>query len=360
MFWGETVTTRSSPPFRRPGSFKDRDYLETDEGLVFCVVGEVHPPERAFAYLKYMVSAEETRRVLRFYSVPHVEETTRMLESRYPEYLFQDVFSGLRFPAVPTSKVKVHHKPENGIKRITMAPRDPLEDKALRLATLLSERAGVPLGNFGVTGSILLGIHNLAYSDIDLIVYGREESARLKEALQGLYGEAKVERFKGERLKRWCEEKARLHPLTFLDAEEIYRRTWNRGVFRGTFFSVHPVRADWEVKETYGDKRLISEGIIEAEATILDASESLFLPALYKIGEVKVSAGLEADGISELVSFEGLYSGIFRKGERVEVRGLLERVESLLNGKIYRRILVGSRAAGGGDYVKPLSQTFEV
>jgi hypothetical protein len=359
LFWGETGTTGLSPPFRRPGSFKDRDYLETGEGLVFCVVGEVHPPERAFAYLKYVVSAEEIRRVLRFYSVPHVEETTRMLENRYPEYLFQDKFSGLKFPAVPASRVKVHHKPENGIKQIATAPRDPLEDKALRLVRLLSERAGVPLGNFGVTGSILLGIHNLAYSDIDLIVYGRGESVKLREALQNLYREAEVERLRGERLRRWCEEKARLHPLTFQEAEEIYRRTWNRGIFRGTFFSVHPVRADWEVKETYGDKRLTSEGIVEAEATILDASESLFLPALYRVGEVKVSAGLKADGITELVSFEGLYSGIFRKGERVKVRGLLEKVESLLNGKIYRRILVGSRAAGGGDYVKP-TQTFEV
>ncbi len=320
------------------------------------MVGEVHPPGRAFAYLKYVLSkAEKARRVLRFYSVPHVEETMRMLEDRYPEYMFQDEFSGLRFPAVPAGRVKVHHKPEDGIRRITEAPRDPLEEKASRLAVLLSEKAGVPLGNFGVTGSILLGIHSLAYSDIDLIVYGLKESLKVKEALQSLYGEAEsgIEKIRGERLRRWCEEKARLHPLTFQEAEEVYRRTWNRGVYRGTFFSVHPVKADWEVKEAYGDRKLKGEGIVEAEATILDASESIFLPAVYRIGEVKVSAGPEAGEIVELVSFEGLYGGIFAEGERVKVRGLLERVESLKDDVVYRRILVGSRAAGGRDYVKP-------
>ncbi|RLI33840.1 hypothetical protein DRO53_04805 [Candidatus Bathyarchaeota archaeon] len=352
-FWEEVETTGSSQPFRRPGSFKDRDYLETFEGLVFCVVGEVHPPNRAFAYLKYVLSEGGARRVLRFYSGPHVEETMQMLEARYPEYLYDDEFSGLRFPAVPASKVKAHYKPEEKVKQIVEAPGDPLEAKASRLVRLLSESSGVPQASFGITGSILLGVHHPAYSDIDLTVYGLRESLRVREALENLYRErGEVRRLEGERLRRWCEEKARLHPLTLGEAGEIYRRTWSRGLYEETFFSIHPVRADWEVGEAYGDRRLKAEGIVEAEATILDASQSIFLPALYKIGEVKVLKGPQAREILELVSFEGLYSGIFGEGERVRVRGLLERVEKA-DGSVYRRILVGSRMAKGSDYIKP-------
>lgn len=317
------------------------------------MVGEVHPPGRALAYPKYLLSEGGVRRILNFYSVPHVEETIKLLENRYPQYLFHNSFSSLRFPAVPSSLVKTHYKPEEGLRRILSLTGDPLEAKASRLAALLAERSGVPLENFGVTGSILLEIHHPSYSDIDLTVYGLEASLKVREALLNLYGSLGVERLKGGRLKRWCEEKARLHPLTLREAEEIYRRTWSRGLFEGTFFSVHPVRADWEVGEAYGERRFKSGSLVEVEATILQAREALFLPAVYLIGEVEALKGRLEGEPCELVSFEGLYSGVFEAGEKVRIRGLLERVENLKNGRIHWRILVGSRLAGGSDYVKP-------
>ena len=347
-------TTSLCLPIRGAGSFKDRDYLETGEKLVFCVVGEIHPPGRVFAYLKYVLGEAKPNRVLRFYSVPHVEETMKLLAQKHPEYLFEDPYSGLRFPAVPLSKIKTHYKPEEGLSRIRASPKDVLEEKAARLAELLAERAGVPLGRFGITGSILLGIHNLAYSDIDLIVYGLRESLKVKEALLSLYGEAesRVQRFSGGKLKAWCEEKSKLHPLTFEEALEIYRRTWNRGIFEGTVFSVHPVQADYEVAERYGGKRFKAREVVEGEAYIEDASHSIFLPAVYKVRNVKVR-GKSLEEVLKLVSFEGLYGGIFTEGERVRFRGLLEEVEDLKLNRVYWRVLIGSRAAKGHDYIKP-------
>jgi len=37
---------------------KDRDFVETLEGLLFCVVGYLHPPDKYTAYLKYSPAAE--------------------------------------------------------------------------------------------------------------------------------------------------------------------------------------------------------------------------------------------------------------------------------------------------------------
>ena len=34
--------------------FRDRDYVETVEGLFFTAVGNVHPPSHVIAYLKYV------------------------------------------------------------------------------------------------------------------------------------------------------------------------------------------------------------------------------------------------------------------------------------------------------------------
>ena len=34
--------------------FKDRDFLRTTDGLLFCVVGYLHPPDRVTGYVKYV------------------------------------------------------------------------------------------------------------------------------------------------------------------------------------------------------------------------------------------------------------------------------------------------------------------
>ncbi|WP_309492493.1 nucleotidyltransferase domain-containing protein [Candidatus Hecatella orcuttiae] len=342
--------------------FRDRDYVKTGESFFFCVVDEVHPPGRVTAYLKYAPEkggGGRYRRALPFYSVPHVEDTLRFLEKNHPRYLFLDPLSGLRFSAVPLEDIACHYCPEERLRSLLAegAP-DDLERKARDLAVLLSRRGGVETQALGLTGSILIGLHNPRYSDIDLIVYGKNSSLKVRDALLTLYGEgdSEVRRFEGERLKAWCLEKTQLHPLTPEEAEFLYQRAWNRGVFRGVMFSVHPVRLDFEVEDAYGRKKTTPEGIVQIEARIQDDGEAIFLPSVYKVREVKVTEGPAVEDLTELVSYEGLYGGVYRKGEQVAARGLLEKVEDLRSGKTYRRVLVGSRAARGADYIKLLPQ----
>jgi predicted nucleotidyltransferase len=91
---------------RRP---KDRDFLETTEGLLFCVVGYLHPPGRYVAYLKYTPADTGKwargdvayRRELPYYHVRHVRRTLEWLEAEHPRYLWTDPATGLRFSHVP-------------------------------------------------------------------------------------------------------------------------------------------------------------------------------------------------------------------------------------------------------------------
>ena len=93
---------------RRP---KDRDFLETVEGLFFCVVGYVHPPQRYTAYLKYTPASAGKwargevayRRELPYYHVRHVRRTLEWLETAHPDYLWTDPTTELRFSHVPAS-----------------------------------------------------------------------------------------------------------------------------------------------------------------------------------------------------------------------------------------------------------------
>src|SRR5262249_61438269 len=74
---------------RRP---KERDFLETSEGLLFWVVGYLHPPGRSVAYLKYTPAGAGKwargdvayRRELPYYHVRHVRRKLEWLEAAAP------------------------------------------------------------------------------------------------------------------------------------------------------------------------------------------------------------------------------------------------------------------------------------
>lgn len=344
--------------------FRDRDFIQTVERFLFCVIGGVHPPDRVISYVKY-VPAESGlwgrgearfRRTIRYYTMLELIDTLSFLE-QYPEYLYYSRIMSVRISAVPVEKVLFHFKPEERLKELAEAERlDPLEKKTLNLAHKISDESGIPLRNFGVTGSILLGIHQ-PFSDIDLTVYGVKNSGRVKETIMQLYSSetADLLKFSGTRAEEWCLNKSRLYPLTYDEAKMLLSRKWNSGVFQGTVFSIHPVKFEWEIDEKYGDRIFRPKGIVKITATVIDDSESVFMPSKYIVKDVRVLEGPRVEDIHEVASYEGLYAGIACRGERIVAYGKLEHVVDGRIGEEYHRVLVGSQEARGKDYIKPLS-----
>ena len=331
---------------------KDRDFIETLDGYLFCVVGYLHPPDGYTAYLKYVPSPAgkwerdgvRYSRSIPYYKVSQVENTYDYLKQTHPEYILHCPVRNIEVSWVPKSHVKTYYKPTERLDEIKRKGAvDPLEEKLLRLATTLEEAANIE-GSLGVTGSILTKTHNPEFSDIDLTVYGMAESYRLKEALNMLKEESKdikgvSEQEKGE----WI-----LHRLGKygLDAEDLMRvaeKRWNYGYFDGVYFSIHPTRTDEEITENYGDNTYHRVGKVSGSAIVMDSSESIYLPAEYSVTECTPDTE-----ISEIVSFEGLYGGLFEKGEKIEFSGVLEEIR----GKNpHKRVIIGG--AGSPDsYIK--------
>ena len=343
--------------------FRDRDYIETPEGFFFCVLGSIHPPDRVFAYLKYVpdqlgkwgVGKKRYRRILKYYTMDNLVETFKFLEN-WPKYLFFSDKWNVHLSAVPLRMIKRHFKPEERLlELLSKRSLDVLEDKAVRLIKIISERSGVPVEFFGLTGSILLGIHQ-PFSDIDVIVYGKRNRNSVKKALLSMYEEASpIKRFGERQAKEWCLNKVRLYPLTYEDARRILAKKWSRGVFEGIMFSVHPVKLEGELLERYEEVIFRPKGLAKIEATVKDASESDFMPAKYIVEKVRFIDGRKVDDLLEVVSFEGLYGGVAEKGEKIICYGKIEEVFKVKENFKYHRLLVGSREAGGKDFIKPLS-----
>jgi predicted nucleotidyltransferase len=141
--------------------------------------------------------------------------------------------------------------------------------------------------------------------------------------------------------------------LTSDEAQYFASRRWNYGFYRNRYFSIHPTRKDDEIKERYLDNIYKDEGEATIRATVSDARESLFMPALYRIEDVETIEGgagaqLAAPTLRQVISYEGLYRDIVDSGERIEAKGKLESV----TGRYYR-LLVGTTKLKGKGYIKP-------
>jgi predicted nucleotidyltransferase len=342
--------------------FRDRDFLQTREKFFFCVVSPFHPSDRVISYLKYVPAKsgiwgsryERFKRVMRAYTIPNLLETFNILEKSYPHYLFYSPVYNIKMTAVPQEYIVKHFKPEAKLAQLFQTSSlDALQRKMLRLVSFLAETSDVSLDCFGVTGSILTDIHSPEFSDIDITVYGLKNSLAVKNALKEAYSSGSmVQRFKEKALEAWLDNKAKNYPLTPSEALQIYKRKWNIGSFENTRFSIHPVKLEHKLMEQYGDKTYYPLGAVTIRAVVCENTDYLFLPAVYRVRDVKVVEGPSTTDIEEVVSYESLYDSLAEIGENIIARGKLERVLDKKTGKEYHRVLAGSPEGKGGEYIK--------
>ena len=288
---------------------RDKDYLITNDGLVFNVIGYDHAPDRATANLKYVQGSKWTA---------GYKSAVTFLQAQYPRYV-----DGL--VSVPHDLVKEIHRPQEGLHRICLrTARNRLEQTAVDLAHACSEFFEIPFDRFGVTDSLLWG-RGCHSSDVDLVVYGSDNAAIVLDGLSALFHCPKFERFTIDNFTRQTVPRD-------ADAEELCRRKINKGLYQGVRFSLRAVR---EYEEIAMPRLYHAAGTAEICARVVDNSESLFFPATYKL-----DCGVEA------VSFLMRHEAVFKVGELLTVRGTLEQGETdrvvvgSLNGQNHKMVVV--------------------
>ena len=341
--------------------YLDRDFLETPEGFLFCVVGCIHPRNRAIAYLKYVRNpngkwgsgSRRFRRMMDAYTVPQVLDNVEMLRARYPEYVLNSRVLNVVISAVPKSRVVHHYRPRERLSGLLASSRrDELEHDVAAFVTTLSQESGVELEYFGVTGSILTRIHNIGFSDMDITVYGSDQAAKVKDTIIQEYrqSDSDIKLPEGENRTRMLEQWRKRYSLSHAELAWFAERKWNRGTYIDRAFSLLPVPLPSEVAEKYGRRLYRPQGIVEGEAIIGGTYESLFLPCRYALQD---SGKGSVPDVEEITSYDGFYCGIFKHGDMVRYRGKLEKVLDKDTGSETRRILIGSPEARGLDYIRP-------
>jgi predicted nucleotidyltransferase len=327
--------------------FREGDFIETSQGLIFDVKGVVHPPNRIIAFIRYYPSKTGKRkgRESSYEKVYSLSERFAWLKKNFPEYLVYDAVFDEFLCEVPKRDIKRAYLPVEVLERLRKAESlNLLEQMVLEMTCLLKSSSGISWNAIGASGSIMVDLHTHS-SDIDLIVYGSKNCRKVYSAIKALFEEPScpLKPYGLWDLRRLFAFRLKDTFMRFEDFVKVESRKVFQGKFMGKDYFMRFVKNWNEIHEKYGDVRYRNCGYVKIEAVVVDDSEAIFTPCTYKIEDVKIVEGPKLQPITEIASFRGRFCEQARKGEAVVAQGKLEHVTDHRSGEEYFRLLLGNK-----------------
>lgn len=316
----------------------DHFYVELSDQRLAVVVGNWHSQCCIVGYVKYAPTRTPSIWSKRFTNYE------RLVKVYTPEEVYSHTswtmyipFFDSSVPYIPVSCIRKIYNPIQRATELHYRVNDQLEKQALELISLIEHNTNVLPG---VTGSLLPGIHNVQLSDIDLVVYGFENSRNIVEFIE--YNKDTFKPLSGERLKTWLKNTA---SLTGLAEHEVlkYYRSWRRGLFAGREYSL--IYNDGIYREVYTMPSYKTRGILKAVIEVQGGLQALNYPSIGLVDDcriIEVQGKVDYD-VNYVMSYEALYIPGLYEGGLFEVSGLLQC--STLEETC--RVVIGSREYKG-------------
>lgn len=313
--------------------FIEGDYVETAEGLIFAVRGEVHPPGKVVAYPRYLRTWRGVK------GLHSLSDSLEVIYTHFPQYLFFDEHFMQNLSLVPIDRIARKYSARGYLRRPPRTGSD-LERKTRTMAEELGKRMGTGMKCIGVSGSLLLGIES-STSDLDLLVYGRRNSRAAYQALRDMRAEGLIGAI--SKAEAFAVMKHRSDsPLGVEEWIDHESRKLLDGTFLETTYSVKLVPLHSRASGLYGKTRCLPMGMATLTGRVDDDSDTIYTPCSYLVSDVEVlRGGAHASRVREVVSFRSRFSEQARKGERIRATGRIERVLRE-DGSERWRVVVGS------------------
>ncbi len=309
---------------------REGDFIETFEDLIFDVKGLVHPLDKVVAYLRYLEdpSGDRRRGEKTYIKVYPLSDREKIVESRYPQYIFYDPVFGDVLQEVPHKSISKLFQPTRKVSELVKKPDiDRVETQAMEFVQYLHVSSEVKLDKIGVSGSILVDLHKDS-SDIDVVVYGREDCLSIYETLKQLMTKRRspISAYSSEDLFRLYRFRVQDTWMPLGEFVRMEHRKFSQGKFMGRDFFIR-FCLDWdEVDEKYGDRVYVPLGYTKIRARVDDDSTSIFTPCRYLVSQVRILEGTQIPSVTEITSFRGRFCEQARKGELVIAQGKAEKV----------------------------------
>jgi predicted nucleotidyltransferase len=326
-------------------TLRDRDAIQTEEGLIFRVFGYSHPNDAYVCDAEYASSkifqskdprAPRTGRSEVFYKF-YNDEGMKLIAKKYPQYLIDHEMLGIKIVGVPQNAIMEARKPPERLQELLkVGPTDPLLRAMERVLDISLEHTGLKASDFGVFGSMLHGFHHPKFSDIDFTIYGKAENAKMRQTMAQLYSDnssgLRNEFESGDVMKGkdW-----RFKNFDVKDFVWHQRRKMIYGLYDDTSNSGRVIKAEFEPVKSWGEihseydpqARIKQKGWVKLKAKVIADDESPFIPSIYVVEPLEVLCGPEeALEATRIFSYMEEFRQQAQKDETVIVEGNLEEI----------------------------------
>ena len=264
-------------------------------------------------------------RAEKLYTAENYQVFLEAFRKNFPNYVYFCPFREKDVISAPLSSIKKVFVPKERLRFLTELKRkDSLQKMTLDFINLLSGESGIAIEDFGIHGSVALGMHT-PKSDIDIVVYGSRNFRRLEMTINKLVEAGTLSYVFNNRL----------------DAARRFK-----GRFLNRIFMYNAIRKPEEVNSKYGEFKYSPLAPVKFQCAVKNDDEAMFRPAIYKIEDYKPIGSISTlpkDEFPELVvSMIGCYRNVAKRGDKIRVSGMLERAENVETGEVFHQVVVGT------------------
>ncbi|MBU1974049.1 MAG: hypothetical protein KKH52_01495 [Nanoarchaeota archaeon] len=352
--------------------FYEATLIDTIDGIQCKVYANSHPEGMVIVKPKYIPAnlieftglkkrflfETAMNRFNLFKSKEIVKDNLDKLKVSYPYFFYDCEKHKNWFLVVPKEKIKTYHHPQKGLQQLMSIPLDHLDDylKATKEFIELLIQSGISVNDLGISHSTLLGNYTPGKSDIDILIFGKENGWKVLQYMETVQHPD----LKWKTAEDWATYyRKRIVSQQFNEEEYVFNMLRKRddGYFRGNVFSLFVVENPEECWYDW-DAQREPLGTVKIEGTVTDNYHCTVRPGYYEIENTTVLEGYENVPIKRIVTWARPFSLQAQNGEKVEACGLLERVKPVA-GEEYYQIVIGyfdtyTNERGEQEYLKTL------
>ncbi|MFH0837328.1 MAG: hypothetical protein V1870_04315 [Candidatus Aenigmatarchaeota archaeon] len=276
----------------------------------------------------------------------------KQFKQKFPDYIYECPIHKNWFFVVPINKIKTVHDSRKGVQELLSVPKKDLDNYLTHVVELIEllMKADVKSKDIGITHSTLLGNYTPGKSDIDILIYGKDNGWKILNFLKT--AQHPLLRWKSDQeWREYYQDHKTSESSHFTEDEYVKHMERKRyeGMFGENVFTLFTVEEPDETWFEWGDEKYQPIGTATIEGMVTDHYNSHVRPGLYEITDGKITEHSEAIdkvaidpkiSIKRVVTYSIPFIQQALVGEKIKACGLLELVTPK-TGEKYYRIVVG-------------------
>ena len=337
--------------------FYESSIITTIDGLHCQVYGNEHPGNTILVKPKYIptdnlhsdalpyrfLSGKKMNRLNLWADKNELKNYIGEFRKQYPDYIYKSTMheDDRLFFSVPINKIERIYFPKKGLSELMSMPTKSLDEHlktVYEFVNLLLE-SGLKLNELGITYSTLMGHYLSNISDINVVVYGKDNFWKLMDYLK----ESSHPLLRWKNKEDWMKFYNGRNRFAIFTKEQFLKNMYRKkseGYFNNTLFVIFGVENENEVWFNWNEEVYKELDLVTVQGTVTNNFNSVIRPGYYEIKDSKIINGHEDVPIKKIVFYSRDYCILAYPGEKIEACGLLELVRHK-NGERYYRVVIG-------------------